>query len=286
MLTTTSHLTQRQLNKLKQLIMQCKRVDKSTPNIYMHLLSQPRAYPASLLYMHKQQLLGFLSAYFFYEDACEVAVMVDPRARKKGIANKLIQSVLPLVRSQGIVRLIFSCPGEANLDWLKARGFVFDHREYHMERLKLDEIIEKNEANLTFCNAKPEFIKEFCALDQLCFPKEHGENPTQYDNLLDNPEEYELIAAFKDNKLIGKAHLRYTNKGATFSDIAIHPDLQGQGLGSHLLAHTVNVAIRRGKKQLGLDVEAINTRALNLYTRLGFTIQNTCDYWAIPVAEL
>src|SRR5262245_53060434 len=122
MLTTTHHLTPRQLNKLKQLLVQCKRVDKSIPNMYLHLLAQPRAYPASIFFFLKQQLLGFLSAYFFYEDACEVAVVVDPRARRKGIAKKLIHAVLPLIKSQGIHKLIFSCPGEANVDWLAHRG--------------------------------------------------------------------------------------------------------------------------------------------------------------------
>jgi ribosomal protein S18 acetylase RimI-like enzyme len=287
MITTTNLMTQRQLNKLKLLIAQCKRVDGSAPNIYTHLLAQKRALPASLLYYNKQQqLVAFLSAFFFYDDACEVALMVSPTARGRGIAKKLITAVLPLVTSQNLTTMIFSSPGKRNDNWLLPRGFKFTHTEYHMQRKCLNTVLMDAYPSMIFKEAEEDMIPSFCALDQVCFPKEHNDNPTHFHSLLLNKEEYQLFAAYIDGRMVGKAHLRWTAKAVTFSDIAILPEMQGQGLGSALLAYCLNFAIKQGKTRLLLDVEATNERALKLYTNFGFVIDNTCDYWSIPWREL
>lgn len=287
MITTTNQMTQRQLNKLKLLMAQCKRVDGSAPNIYAHLLSQKRALPASVLYYNKQeQLIAFLSAYFFYDDACEVALMVSPAARNRGIARKLIEAILPLVKSQNLSTMIFSSPGKRNDEWLKQRGFKYTHTEYHMIRKSLNKISMNDYPEMTFRDAEEEMIPHFCALDQVCFPKEHSDNPTHFQSLLQNKEEYQLFAAYIDGRLVGKAHLRWTAKAVTFSDIAILPEMQGKGLGSALLAHCINYSLDKKKTRLLLDVEATNERALKLYSNFGFTMDNSCDYWSIAWKDL
>ena len=93
--------------------------------------------------------------------------------------------------------------------------------------------------------------------------------------------EYKIILAFKNNQLIGKAHLRWEKKSTTLSDIAIIPAHQGNGYGTALIAHCINHSLSEGTTLINLDVETHNLKALNLYTRLGFMIQNACDYWSI-----
>ncbi|BCA93856.1 N-acetyltransferase [Legionella antarctica] len=284
MLTNTNQLNAEQLEQLERLHALCKKADGSTPNLYTHILSQPRAFPASLLYYEQRQLIGFLGAYFFYDDAVEISILVDPLHRRHGIARQLIRAILPLIQSQNYNKLIFSNPAQLNNVWLVAKGFSYLHSEYYMERDDLSPLLDYK-PSLVFRTATVDDLSLLCSLDAECFPDKQSDSFERFQHLIDG-REYQVILAFQNNKSIGKAHLRWLDNGATLSDIAILPEKQGQGLGTLLITHCINLALTEGKPHLNLDVETHNERALKLYTRLGFLTKNACDYWAIDVDQL
>lgn len=284
MITNTNQLNEHQLKELEELTTLCKQTDGSIPNVYTHILSQPRSLPASLLYYEDQQLVGFLSAYFFYDEAVEIALIVKPSARKKGVAKQLIKSILPLIEYHEYHKLIFSSPSHLNDQWLLEKGFKYLHSEYYMERDELNPLLSSNNS-LTYRKASMQDIPILSAMDQVCFPKHHVDSFERFQHLIEG-REYQIIIAIQDNKPIGKAHLRWQDNGATLSDIAILPAYQGHGLGTALITHCINLALIEGKPHLNLDVETHNLKALNLYSRLGFLIQNACDYWEITTKQL
>lgn len=284
MIKNTNQINKQQLQELKQLADLCKKTDGSIPNLYTHILTQQRAFPASLLYYEQGQLIGFLSAYFFYDEAVEISILVHPDHRNKGIAIEMTRRILPLIQLQNYFIIIFSAPAHLHNKWLTAYNYAYLHSEYFMERSDLNPILEYN-PTLTFRPATSNDIPELCMLDELCFPQKHGDLPNRLQHVLDD-REYLLMLALQGNIIIGKAHLRWQAEGATLSDIAIHPSMQGKGFGTALIAHCINHALSEGKPKLNLDVETHNQRALNLYTRLGFVTQNACDFWSIDIEKL
>jgi ribosomal protein S18 acetylase RimI-like enzyme len=284
MINSTNQLNDVQLKELEALLALCKKKDGSIPNVYTHILGQPRSLPASLLYYENKQLVGFLSVYFFYDEAVEVALVVHPSKREHGIAKRLITEIIPLVEYQEIPKLIFSSPAHLNDQWLLAKGFKYLHSEYYMERDELNPLLITDHS-LTFRKATMNDIPILSAIDKACFPKHHVESVERFQHLIEG-REYQILIAIKNNKPIGKAHLRWQDKGATLSDIAILPAFQGKGLGTALITHCINQALIEGKPHLNLDVETHNLKALNLYSRLGFLIQNACDYWEINIENL
>lgn len=285
MIITNNQLDEQQVANLKQLSSYCHEVDGSTPNTYLHLLIQPRALPANLLYFNKEQLVGFLSYYFFYDDGVEIALLVHPGYRRKGIARELINHALPVLRSYNVKKLIFTSPTKKNSTWLEANGFMPLHSEYNMIRNELSPLLDMNNHDLTFRNATMHDLTTLQALDEACFPKKHPESPEHFQNLL-RDRQYEIVVALKESTPIGKAHIRWENNSTILSDIAILPKFQGKGFGTALIAHCINRSLSHGKVHISLDVETHNLRALDLYTRLGFQIQNACDYWEINIAHL
>lgn len=284
LLTTTNQLNEKQLQDLEHLKLSTKSADGSIPNLYMHLLQQPRTLPTISLYYEQEQLIGFLSIYFFYEDAVEIALLVEPKARRKGIAKQLLQQMLTLVQKHNYSKLIFSSPAHLNERWLPELGFSYRHSEYYMERHNLTPLLDHHK-KLNFQTATVEHIPQLCLLDEACFHKTKAELEPRFNHIISD-RSYQIILAFEKNQLVGKAHLRWQNTGATLSDIAIFPDRQGQGLGTALIAHCINYALSEGKPHLNLDVETHNQKALELYTRLGFFTQNACDYWEIGLLSL
>jgi ribosomal protein S18 acetylase RimI-like enzyme len=280
----TNQIDKHQSQELQQLADLCKKRDGSVPNLYMHILTQHRTFPASLLYYEEQKLLGFLSVYFFYDDAVEISLLVHPEHRKRGIAKKLIQSILPLVQLQNYSKVIFSTPKQLNNKWLTIYGYSYLHSEYYMERNDLSPLLNYNK-NLSFRTALVDDIPILCTLDDFCFPNKPGDLPERFAMLLNN-RDYRIVLAFHHNVPIGKAHIRWQEDGASLSDIAIHPTQQGRGFGTSLIAYCINQALSEGKPSLNLDVETHNQRALNLYTRLGFSVQNACDFWSIEIERI
>lgn len=284
MIENTNQLNEQQLQDLKKLSELCKKKDGSIPNLYTHILTQYRTFPASLLYYHDKQLIGFLSVYFFYDDAVEIGLLVHPAHRKQGIAKQLLQTIFPLIQFQNYFKLIFSIPSVANNKFLLDARYTYCHSEYYMERGDLSPILEYKH-QLTFRLAHVDDIPILCSLDECCFPQKHGNLPDRFSHLLNN-REYNILLAYHEHRLIGKTHIRWDEKGATLSDIAVYPEQQDKGYGSTLIAHCINKALEEGKPLLNLDVETHNKRALNLYTRLGFVVQNACDFWSIDIDDL
>lgn len=284
MLNSTHKLNQKETRDLERLKAACKKVDGSIPNLYMYLLTQRRSLPTSLMHYEKHKMMGFLSVYFFYQDAVEVAVLVHPKLRRQGIAKRLLKNIIPLVHAQGIHKLIFTVPAKRNESWLTNMGFRYDHSEYFMERHQLTPLLNYDKG-LMYRAATLEDIPILCALDEACFAKKQEELEDRL-RILMNDRNYLILLAYLDNRPVGKAHFRWEPKGATLSDIAIIPSLQGQGLGTSLIAHCINHSLSEGKPHLNLDVETHNQRALELYARLGFQVKNACDYWEISIEEL
>ena len=284
MIYTSNLLNERQLADLRHLSKECKQSDDSTPNLYFYLLEQPRALPANVTYYDLDRLVGFLSVYFFYDDAVEVGLLIHPSYRRKGIAKQLLQTIKPLLEVNHIAKLIFNNPSQKNSKWLKTLGFQYQHSEYHMTRSDLSPILMSQHA-LKFRTANTGDILDLCALDEACFPRKQPESIERFQNLLAD-RKYKVIVTLLDEVIIGKAHVRWDEKEVTFSDIAILPQYQGKGYGSTLIAHCINLALSEGKTMMNLDVETHNQKALELYKKLGFFTNNSCDYWNIPFKQL
>lgn len=284
MLSAVNQLNANQLTQLESLRTLCSKIDGSAPNYYPHLLAQSRPLQTTLFYTEKTQLKGFLSVYFFYENAVEIALFVSPTNRKQGIARSLLQNILPLVKQNHYKQAIFSSPLHFNDQWFIGHGFHYQHSEYYMERNLLNPLLNPNQS-LTYRNATIDDIPSLCQLDNACFDKTASTLNQRFHQLL-SERNYQIVMAFDKEQCVGKVHIRWQDKGATFSDIAVFPEFQGKGLGTALISYCINFALSEGKPNLNLDVETHNQKALNLYTRLGFTTQNACDYWQIDLSKL
>jgi len=284
MFLCNNQLNKAQLHAVEKLSALCQSVDGGLPVLYRHLLLQKRISENNVLYFQDEQLIGFLSVYFFYATACEVSVMVAPGHRREGIARGLLQTIMPLLLAKQTNSLIFSTAPTINDTWLSQLGFFYRNSDYHMQRNSYEPIFLAKQV-LDIRKATAADIPDLCALDALCFTVEADNMPMRFAHLLDD-NEYTLLLALYHEKIIGKAHIRWQPNGAILSDIAIAPTHQNQGFGSELLVYCINHALTLGKTQLALDVETSNQSALNLYKRHGFNVVNANDYWAIARDKL
>lgn len=284
MLLCNQQLNEVQLQDLSQLTTLCQSADGGSPAIYHHLLSQKRDAESNVLYYQHENLLGFLSVYFFYQEACEVSLLAAPNHRRQGIACQLLQKIMPLLIAKNSKELIFSTSSSFGEEWLPKKGFVYQQSEYHMERNSFETLLITNQS-LSLRKATMADLDILCTLDTACFPEHQTDMIERFTFLLNN-NDYDILLAEHNNLIIGKAHINWQKEKTLLSDIAVLPEHQGKGFGGELISHCINHALSLGKINLALDVETRNQSALNLYLRHGFKTTHIYDYWSIPTKKL
>ena len=284
MITETYQMTASQCQALEALCAECKTVDGNTLPIYKHIISQTRPVPCYLLYDSKQRLKGFLSTFFFEDNAIEITLMVAPSHRKQGFATQLLQSILPMLSRKKISTLTFSAPAGQNDTWFKAHNLQYQKCEYEMLLTTKIPLPLNPRYSLRLANDRD--IPHLCALNDACFTSK-AENTTERFQHLLHDANYCLFVAYEENgPPIGKAHMHLQKDSVRLTDIAVFPEKQRQGIGSTLLAHGINQALLIHRHSIILEVETDNKEALALYTRFGFRLQNACDYWTFPSAQM
>ncbi|MFC3909823.1 GNAT family N-acetyltransferase [Legionella dresdenensis] len=288
MLICNRQLDEKQLKEIEALAAECQKTDGGAPAIYYHLLRQRRDSESNVLdYDDSGNLVGFLSVYFFYDDACEISLLVSPEHRRYGVASKMLRTIMPLLHTKKMASLIFSSGLEHDkLMSLsgKAARFVYKYSEYHMQRNGYEPVIMGYPA-LFIREATDSDLTDLCVIDSACFDSQNATMQERFEYLLAD-RNYTILLALRNNKPIGKAHIRWQTDGAIFSDIAIIPQEQGKGLGGELLSYCINQSLSMGKNKITLDVETNNSNALNLYLRHGFKTATRRNFWSISTSEL
>jgi ribosomal protein S18 acetylase RimI-like enzyme len=284
MLMCTHELNAQHLMELDALMCQCRKHDLNVIPVYPHFLAEPRPLPCNVLYYQQQQLVGFLSLYFFYETACEMAVMVSPTWRRRGIARQMLASALPLVSLRELREVICSSPSQLNNDWFLAHGWQYKNTELHMQwRGSLP--TEPSNPAIRVRPATTADIPFLVEIDNLCFATSKSAMVKRFTALLQNSS-YQLFVILYGDQLVGKAHLQHKSNQVHLSDIAILPQRRRQGFGRCLIEHSVRFAQCQYALPTHLDVEADNQQAVSLYQSMGFESINTCDFWQIGVEQL
>lgn len=280
MITRTHQMSWKQVGDLEDLMARCRQVDHNTIPIYRHLIDKRHTLPCNILAYHDQKLIGYLRTFFFYATACEVALMVDPAHRRKGIGRSLLQEVLPIVQEEHMEYLIFSTPKGLHQDWFTNLGLSRHGAERQMQYDPQKPVsITFKPAQIRLATLKD--IPDLVELDNICFPNKKPDPVEVFRNLLITSN-CALFVLLQDKRIVGKAHVFKESDRARITDIGVFPEYRGRGLASTLIKYCINHALINNKPKIVLDVEITNESALKLYDGLGFQITNAHDYWSTP----
>jgi N-acetylglutamate synthase-like GNAT family acetyltransferase len=287
MLTKNHLLNALQLDQLDKLLEQCKQHDGNSIPTYQHLLSIARSTPCNILYFDQGQLVGFLSLFFFYEDACEVTLLIAPAYREQDLSLQLLKEAAPMI-SKEIKKLIFSVPHKLKPslnfmdDSLLSQGPTSS--EYQLHRDGNEPLPDSKKISI-----RPAILADLsflCAIDSACFPAQQGDMATRFRELLDDTN-YQLFIAQHEGVPVGKLHVHHEQMDSIrFTDIAILPAMQKKGFGSAMIALCINQCLAIHQSNINIDVTANNEHALNLYLSLGFEVINAYDFWCVSTDEL
>jgi ribosomal protein S18 acetylase RimI-like enzyme len=232
-----------------------------------------------LLWWGDGRLLGFLGCYRFAAPA-ELAGMVAPEARGRGIGAALLDEALPLCAELGDREALLIVPwgSEAGRRVAARRGGALSHSE-HALLLSGQVPSGPDEPALRLRTAGTDDLPVLARLLEAGFGNPPPEDLAERLSWPHGP----TIVIELDGEPVGTMSLSRDGGRGAVHGFVIDPVLQGRGLGRAALRQACRRLRDEGAEQIGLEVAVENDRALALYTSIGFRPVTTEDYYAMPL---
>ncbi len=236
-------------------------------------------YVEDLLWREDDRLLGFLGLYRFEAATVEIAGMVDPAARRRGIATELLDAALPICRDRGYRRALLVTPrgSIAGREFAQRRGAVLEHSEHALVLLQAP-TEGPTDPVLTLRTATSADASELSRLLAAAF----GEPPIDLADRLAEDSARTMVVEL-GSSVVGTIRVTREDESAGIYGFAVDPAWQGRGIGRDVLRRVCRELRDEGIRRIGLEVAVENDHALGLYTSLGFNQTTTEDYYEIPL---
>lgn len=227
-----------------------------------------------VLWWEGDRLLGFLGIYTHGAPTFELAGMVDPAARRRGIGTAMLDAALQICRQREPEAILLIVPrtSVAGRALAQHRSSGLDHSEHALQLLgePAEVPADPRVTVRAATDADQQAVREIMRLG-------FGWEPPG--DALRDPN---TLVIERDGRPIGAVRLNLEGDRAGVYGFAIHPDHRGRGIGRDVLHRLCRKARADGATVVHLEVATDNDRALNLYTSLGFRPVITEDYYALP----
>lgn len=232
-----------------------------------------------VLWWDGDRLLGFVGLYAFGPPTIEIAGMVDPSARRHGIATALLDAALPLCleRSRGPVLLVTPRGSVAGRAFALSRGARLEHSE-HALVLPGAPTDGPTDPQIRLRNATPADASDLSRVLSAGF----GQAPSDLIQQMAGDSARTLVAE-RDGAVVGTVRVARDRDEGRVYGFAVDPAVQGRGIGRDILRRVCRQLRADGAERVGLEVAVDNDHALGLYTSLGFTQVTTEDYYELSL---
>jgi ribosomal protein S18 acetylase RimI-like enzyme len=232
---------------------------------------------SDLLVCEDGRLIGFAGLYGVHGTTGEIAGMVDPGHRRRGIAAALLGEMLELCRERGVREALLIVPraSAAGRALAERRGATLDHSEYAL-LLSGEPADGPSDPSISLRTAQTTDVATLLRL----FTSGFGYAPADLAERL-VADGARTVVAERDGRVLATARLHRDGDRGSIYGFVVDPPLQGQGIGRDMLRRICRGLREEGCTEVALEVEADNDGALHLYTSLGFAPVTTEDYWAL-----
>ncbi|HTW13019.1 MAG TPA: GNAT family N-acetyltransferase, partial [Solirubrobacteraceae bacterium] len=232
------------------------------------LSTRPGDRAQDMLAWDGQQLVGFAGLYGHGPPQIELAGMVDPAHRRRGIGGRLLDGALALAAAAGAHEPLLIVPrGSVGGGVLAAHhGAALDHSE-HALLLRGEPVDGPSDPLLTMRSAERRDVPAITALMSSGFgfaPPDVAERLTE--------EGVRSLVFEREGMVVGTLRAALTGENAGVYGFVVEARLRGRGIGRDALRRACHALREGGASTVGLEVEVENDRALRLYTTLGFEL--------------
>lgn len=224
-------------------------------------------------------LLGFLGLYAFGQAKVEILAVVDPSARRRGIATALLDAALPVCREHGGESVLLVVPrnSEAGRALALARGAQLGHSEHALLMRKPPEP-QAGDPRITLRDAVASDFEVLAALLLSGFG-----HPLTDPAEIRQTERTRTAVIERDGVTVGTVRISKDGDRTGVHGFVVAEQVRGQGIGREVLGRICRQSFADGMAAVALEVAVDNDRALGLYLSLGFERIATEDYYELQL---
>lgn len=206
----------------------------------------------------------------------EWSLVVTPAYRQKGIGTALVEGIQVGLKERGAEgQLAVVIDGSPyGHTFIENKGFTYSFSETTLET-KAEPITLRSDINIQAYNGEQaELITIYC--------EAFGDLPEESEELIafnTSTNGRELWVAYRDGAVVGTVTTAKENEIQWVTALAVHPNCEGQGIGTALLSFSKDYASKVGAAFVMLDVEVDNKKALSVYEKAGFMKAQQIDYY-------
>lgn len=127
---------------------------------------------------------------------------------------------------------------------------------------------KRKKLELQFSVMTPEHMEQVASIEMRSFPTPWSEQSFLFEINENNFSLY--IVALHQGQVVGYAGIWIILDEGHITNVAVHPNLRGQGIGRALMAELIKRAALLGADKITLEVRKSNLIARSLYDSLGF----------------
>jgi ribosomal-protein-alanine N-acetyltransferase len=133
---------------------------------------------------------------------------------------------------------------------------------------------------------REEDLPEVVSIEKMCFPNPWGKD-TFRGEIQNRAISFPLVAVHReDRRIVGYIIFWLIGDEAQINNVAVHPDYQGKGYGERLMRYALEQLREYRAHFVTLEVRVSNTRAFNLYKKLGFSVLGVRkEYYSNPTED-
>jgi ribosomal protein S18 acetylase RimI-like enzyme len=277
-------LSEAEVNVVEQLITLCDNNEGLHMRLDVGAMHQrPGNETNDFLYYQDGILVGYLFAEDWGSGESELAGMVHPDFRRRGIYSSLLAAATEECQQRNAQKLILVCEhfSKSGLAFVNAIGAHHVYSEHEMvlgtfrERRNYGNGLHIRQAN----SSDLDVIVSILATDS-----GNVESVQKWvRKLLEEPTSRFYLATL-DKKPNGCLRLDYMSDQVGIYAFEVRLGYRGLGYGRQILEEAIRIIRSESQKRIMLDVETDNTNAIGLYLSCGFEIKTTYDYFELSIS--
>lgn len=225
------------------------------------------------------KLIGLVSAFDYIGlHVYEWSIIVDPMYRKIGIEENLLSVLSEALRqreAEGEMAVLLENDYYGR-KLVEQYGYIYNSSE-----ITFESNVEQSEIN-NFIKIRKFYEKTDLETLIEIYQYAFGDIREESIDLITytiSSEDKVLWVAEKNNRIVGTVTTAIEGNCIWVTALAVHPSMQGKGIGTDLLKWVKNFAYQNGEGKIMLEVESDNDRALSIYEKAGFYKRMQIDYF-------
>jgi ribosomal protein S18 acetylase RimI-like enzyme len=283
-LVKKQNLTEAEATAIENLVITCNNFEGLHMRLDMGALRERSGNEANdFLYYKDGRLVGYLYVEGWGSRDREVAGMVHPNFRRRGIFTSMLKAAKEECQQRNVQKLLLVCEqaSTSGLAFIRTINARHEYSEHEMilgtfrERRNLHRGLHTRQANTKDLDA----IVSILATDS-----GNVESINVWVAKLFEEPTSRFYLATLDEKPVGCLRLDYMSDQIGIYAFELRLGYRGLGYGRQILEAAIRTIRSESQKRVMLDVETDNTNAIGLYLSSGFEIKTTYDYFELNIA--